>query len=122
MGEIMDMDTKALLALNSLLILIVGYFLRRAFERIETRLDRQSTCMNEVSNTLSKIQVWESFVTEQLKELKDRIEGYDADRLQFYKDYKEPLDFIKRNANALVTVINRCPNNSFNGINNTNNN
>jgi uncharacterized coiled-coil protein SlyX len=105
-----SIDTNSLIiVMNSfflILLSIIGYFVKQSFERLELKLQRQEESLKDMSNSLAKIQVWEDFVTNQLKDLKDKIKQYD-DNMRVFHEYREALDFIKRNYNPLIQLVNK---------------
>lgn len=129
----MSDNTITILVINVCILIVIGlitYLAKRAITAFDLRFDKLEAnqksaelkaaeanekleekltiCENKITKqqtTLTKIETLESFINDKLVRLEVKIMEYDTNILEFYKQYKAGLDFVKDHSTAIQKLL-----------------
>jgi predicted nucleic acid-binding Zn-ribbon protein len=88
-----------------LLVTTISFFLKESFRKLFDKLDKLECQSHEQQLSLSKIEADKEGLLKKLAELEVKITTFDKHILDFYKDYKYPLEIIKNHTGKLQDLL-----------------
>lgn len=92
-------------SIMTILLLVIGFFLRTSYNTLSESLKNIERSLNSLSTNFQVLDTTLKSIQNRVESNERKIDVFDANILNFYRDYQGAFDFIKSELPSLQKIV-----------------